>query len=115
MKIDPIKSAMLSDGEKERIRRLGAMETIISAMISSEDRYGKAMTQEQIAKAFLFPGLSTEALLSHMSELGYIVCSVSDGPKECKETVTVKTPVFAWGTTFFGREWQRGIQDATLP
>jgi hypothetical protein len=114
LKIDHPKSVKLSNDEEERLRHLGAMGEIISAMISHEDRNGMAMNQWKIIKAFHFPGYDTEVLLFEMLELSYVVCNVEVGPIEARGDIVVNTLCYAWGTTFFGRDWHKGFEVATL-
>ncbi len=79
-------------------------------MIAHEDRFGKAMTQEQIVESLAFRDFNTEVLLFELMELSYVYCSVGMLPRKEKGNFSVTTLCYAWGTTFFGngfREWRR--------
>lgn len=115
MKIDAIRSVKLTREEMEKLHQLGAMEKILSAMVSHEDRYSIAMTQEQLISAFRFPGVKTENLLFEMLDLGYIVCNVDQGPIETRGQTVVTSICYSWGTTFFGRDWNNNMKKMTLP
>jgi len=47
-----------------------------------------------------------------MLELAYVVCSVTVSPEQRSQNVQVASICYAWGTTFFGREWAKGLKDS---
>ncbi len=88
------------------------MIAILGKMMEHEDRYSIAMTQEQIVDAFRASEFNPETILFEMLELAYVVCSVSVSPEQRSQNLQVASICYAWGTTFFGREWAKGLKDS---
>jgi hypothetical protein len=110
-KLRALDSTMMTTEEKKNFRHSGAMIGILGRMAEHEDRYGIAMTQEQIVEAFKNSEFDTETVLFEMLELAYVVCSVLVSPEQRSQNVQVSSICYAWGTTFFGREWAKGLKD----
>jgi hypothetical protein len=110
-KTSALESAMMTPEEKKSLRHSGAMIAILGKMVEHEDHYGTAMTQEQIVEAFKPSEFDPETVLFEMLDLAYVVCSVSVSPEQRSQNVQVASICYAWGTTFFGREWAKGLKE----
>jgi hypothetical protein len=105
-----LETAMMTPEERKSFRHSGAMVSILGKMMEHEDQYGTAMTQEQIVQSFKTSEFDPETVLFEMLDLAYVVCSVSVSPEQRSQNVQVASICYAWGTTFFGREWVRGLK-----
>ena len=103
--------AMMTPEQRKSSRHSGAMVAIMVKMMEHEDRFGTAMTQEQIVEAFRTTEFEPETVLFEMLDLAYVVCSVLVSPEQRSQNVQVASICYAWGTTFFGREWAKGLKE----
>jgi hypothetical protein len=104
-KLRTLDSSIMTVEEKKNFRHSKAMSDILATIIEYEDKNGIAMTQEQIVEAFKGSEFNTEVVLFELLDLAYVACSVFVSPEQRSQNVQVKTICYAWGTTFFGREW----------
>ncbi|HEY3421408.1 MAG TPA: hypothetical protein VGK23_12725 [Methanomassiliicoccales archaeon] len=107
------KPALLSNStltveEQRYLRHTNAMLNILGMMIDYEDSNKTAMTQEQIVGSYRNADFNAESVLFEMLDLAYVSCSVIVSPEQRSKNVQVKSICYAWGTTFFGREWYVG-------
>ena len=104
-KLRILENSILTVEEQKKYRHSSAMSNILGVMIEQEERNGIAMTQEQIVEAFRNSEFNTEVVLFELLDLAYVACSVFVNPEQRSANVQVKSLCYAWGTTFFGREW----------
>jgi hypothetical protein len=104
-KLRTLDSSIMTVEEKKNFRHSRAMSDILATIIEYEDKNGIAMTQEQIVEAFKSSEFNTEVVLFELLDLAYVACSVFVSPEQRYQNVQVKSICYAWGTTFFGREW----------
>lgn len=102
---DRTEETSLLEAERKSYRRRNAMKSLLAIMISHEDEFGRAMTHDEVLRAFHYPDVDTEVLLHEMLDRSLIACWVVQGGKEDHGYAKVIIICDAWGTTFFGRQW----------
>ena len=104
-KLRTLENSILKVEEQKKYRHSSAMSNILGVMIEHEEKNGIAMTQEQIVETFRNSEFNIEVVLFELLDLAYVVCSVFVNPEQRSANVQVKSICYAWGTTYFGREW----------
>lgn len=97
----------LPEAERRAYWSKNAMKALLGVMIAHEDKYGRAMTQEEIVATYRYPEVDTEKLLHEMLDYSYVACWFVQGAKEERGDTMIIIICNSWGTTFFGREWFR--------
>jgi hypothetical protein len=97
----------LLEAERKAYWRKNAMKALLGAMIAHEDKYGRAITQEEIVATYRYPEVDTEKLLHEMLDYSYVAYWIDQGAKEERGDTMIIIICNAWGTTFFGRDWFR--------
>jgi hypothetical protein len=97
----------LLEAERKAYRRRNAMKCLLGIMIAHEDEFQRAMTLDEVLRAFNYPDVDAEDLLREMLDRSLVARWIAQGAKEDCGYATVVTICDAWGTKFFGRDWFR--------